>query len=162
MHKIAYFFVYFKQNPRHFFYTHKNSTIFRFFVNFSENHMNINRIFVIDRQFITFFYISSSFAQFVFLNVKTPAYCRHNIHTAKGSNIMNYANIPLLYIHKKCVFAPLGANTHFTFKYITFEQPYGSQRRNPFIISSSASFSVNPSVISFISCSPAIFPIAAS
>ena len=34
--------------------------------------------------------------------------------------------------------------------------------KNPFIISSSASFSVSPSVISFISCSPAIFPIAAS
>ena len=34
--------------------------------------------------------------------------------------------------------------------------------RNPLTISSSASFSVSPSVISLISCSPAIFPIAAS
>lgn len=34
--------------------------------------------------------------------------------------------------------------------------------RNPFIICSAASFSVRPRVISFISCSPAIFPIAAS
>ncbi len=30
------------------------------------------------------------------------------------------------------------------------------------MISSSASFSVNPMVISFMSCSPAIFPMAAS
>ena len=36
------------------------------------------------------------------------------------------------------------------------------QRKNPLTISSSASFSVSPRVISFISCSPAIFPIAAS
>ena len=36
------------------------------------------------------------------------------------------------------------------------------QRRNPLMICSSASCSVSPSVISFVSCSPAIFPIAAS
>ena len=35
-------------------------------------------------------------------------------------------------------------------------------RKKPLTISSSASFSVNPSVISLMSCSPAIFPIAAS
>ena len=34
--------------------------------------------------------------------------------------------------------------------------------KNPCIISSSASFSVSPKVISFISCAPAIFPMAAS
>ena len=34
--------------------------------------------------------------------------------------------------------------------------------KNPFIISSSASFSVKPNVISLVNCSPAIFPIAAS
>ena len=39
---------------------------------------------------------------------------------------------------------------------------FSNQRKKPFTISSSASFSVNPSVISFTSCSPAIFPIAAS
>ena len=34
--------------------------------------------------------------------------------------------------------------------------------KNPLMISSSASFSVRPRVMSLISCSPAIFPIAAS
>ena len=34
--------------------------------------------------------------------------------------------------------------------------------RKPLIISSSACFSVRPKVISFISCSPAILPMAAS
>ena len=39
---------------------------------------------------------------------------------------------------------------------------FANYLKNPLTISSSASFSVNPSVISLISCSPAIFPIAAS
>ena len=40
------------------------------------------------------------------------------------------------------------------------QNPY--YRKKPLTISSSASFSVSPRVISLISCSPAIFPIAAS
>ena len=39
---------------------------------------------------------------------------------------------------------------------------FGSYLKNPLTISSSASFSVRPRVMSLISCSPAIFPIAAS
>ena len=47
----------------------------------------------------------------------------------------------------------------------TFQDVLANQRfylKNPFIISSSACFSDNPNVISFINCSPAIFPMAAS
>ena len=43
-----------------------------------------------------------------------------------------------------------------------FSQNTYNYLKNPLIISSSASFSVSPSVINFIICSPAIFPIAAS
>ena len=42
------------------------------------------------------------------------------------------------------------------------QSPRENYFKNPLTISSSASFSVRPNVISLISCSPAIFPIAAS
>ena len=42
------------------------------------------------------------------------------------------------------------------------KRPFSFYFKNPFTICSSASCSVSPSVISFINCSPAILPIAAS
>ena len=78
-----------------------------------------------------------------------------------------FPKIHIFYIYKKGVkkapsFYPLGA--HFSTDFNLESNQYFKQYylKNPLTISSSASFSVSPKVISFTNCSPAILPIAAS
>ena len=55
-----------------------------------------------------------------------------------------------------------GAGKSFLLRKFSPQKSISTYLKNPLTISSSASFSVRPRVISLISCSPAILPIAAS
>ena len=79
--------------------------------------------------------------------------------TACSFNIGN----PLLIIFIAGVYVIEGLSVVLQVSYFKLTRKrISDQRKNPLTISSSASFSVSPRVISLMSCSPAIFPIAAS
>ena len=134
-------FVNFKQKSRRFFYT----LIQTFFRRQSSTKYSLTF------QFHTFFDVLGHklhlYTILLFFYIQLKSYCFLCPRRKNNKNT-------------RAAFTPRGYSDIFTFN--STQKKQTDHLRNPLTISSSASFSVSPSVISLTSCSPAIFPIAAS
>ena len=128
-------FVIFAQITPRFFYILNSPNFFDFFSLFSFSSHNIRRYTAFLVKYIYFF----PFLSFASILAFRLIFLHKNIKKAARRSVSR--NIKLFALAKPSSF---------------------DQRRKPLTISSSASFSLSPRVISLMSCSPAIFPIAAS
>ena len=125
-----------------FFSTYRRNDIFRFFCAFSNSSLHCPRFPIKTQGFYINKYISVIFWLLCYScskssTAKDKKTARFHLETGCLNQFLN---------HLKGRKRAMRVN----------------QRKKPLTISSSASFSVRPSVISFMSCSPAIFPMAAS